>query len=173
MKTAKTALALLLLLAVPSLSEDIELVSRDAMEITSASERRQRKRTKSCGNDFKEKGLAYPAASHFAAEPSNKRPCWSSGRQTRKISLSFSCTNIRFALRRELWGPSAALGTNRCRRAFTNWNWFNPQSNFFLSLHISYPNASDRILGLTSESGCGDIFSSRQLRFDRVHSHHG
>ena len=36
-------------------------------------------------------------------------------------------------------------------------DWFNPQSNFFLSLHISYPNASDRILGSHQNPG-GDIF---------------
>jgi murein L,D-transpeptidase YafK len=36
-------------------------------------------------------------------------------------------------------------------------DWFNPQSNFFLSLHISYPNASDRIVGSHKNLG-GDIF---------------
>jgi len=40
---------------------------------------------------------------------------------------------------------------------FYELDWFNPQSNFFLSLHISYPNASDRILGSHQNPG-GDIF---------------
>ena len=40
---------------------------------------------------------------------------------------------------------------------FYELDWFNPQSNFFLSLHISYPNASDRILGSHGNPG-GDIF---------------
>ena len=40
---------------------------------------------------------------------------------------------------------------------FYDLDWFNPQSNFFLSLHISYPNASDRILGSPKNPG-GDIF---------------
>jgi len=33
---------------------------------------------------------------------------------------------------------------------------FNPQSNFQLSLHVSYPNAADRISG--SKQNLGDIF---------------
>ena len=40
---------------------------------------------------------------------------------------------------------------------FYELDWFNPQSNFFLSLHINYPNASDRILGSRKNPG-GDIF---------------
>ena len=40
---------------------------------------------------------------------------------------------------------------------FYELDWFNPQSNFFLSLHVSYPNESDRILGSRQNPG-GDIF---------------
>jgi murein L,D-transpeptidase YafK len=36
-------------------------------------------------------------------------------------------------------------------------DWFNPQSNFYLSLHVSYPNAADRVLGSKQNLG-GDIF---------------
>ncbi len=40
---------------------------------------------------------------------------------------------------------------------FYELDWFNPQSNFYLSLHVSYPNESDRILGSRQNPG-GDIF---------------
>jgi murein L,D-transpeptidase YafK len=40
---------------------------------------------------------------------------------------------------------------------FYELDWFNPQSNFYLSLHVSYPNESDRILGSRTNPG-GDIF---------------
>jgi murein L,D-transpeptidase YafK len=40
---------------------------------------------------------------------------------------------------------------------FYELDWFNPQSNFYLSLHVSYPNESDRILGSRKNPG-GDIF---------------
>lgn len=36
-------------------------------------------------------------------------------------------------------------------------DWFKPQSNFVLSLHINYLNAADRILGSQENPG-GDIF---------------
>ena len=40
---------------------------------------------------------------------------------------------------------------------FYELDWFNPQSNFYLSLHVSYPKESDRILGERKNQG-GDIF---------------
>ena len=43
---------------------------------------------------------------------------------------------------------------------FYELDWFNPQSNFYLSLHVSYPNGSDRILGERKNPG-GDIFLHR------------
>jgi len=47
-------------------------------------------------------------------------------------------------------------------------DWFNPQYNCFLSLHISYPNASDGILGshkIRSATTCFTATASRSVRF--------
>jgi murein L,D-transpeptidase YafK len=54
-------------------------------------------------------------------------------------------------------GPKRRFGDEQVPEGFYELDWFNPQSNFFLSLHISYPNASDRILGSHQNLG-GDIF---------------
>ena len=54
-------------------------------------------------------------------------------------------------------GPKRRFGDEQVPEGFYELDWFNPQSNFFLSLHISYPNASDRILGSHKNPG-GDIF---------------
>jgi murein L,D-transpeptidase YafK len=54
-------------------------------------------------------------------------------------------------------GPKRRFGDEQVPEGFYELDWFNPQSNFFLSLHISYPNASDRILGSRQNPG-GDIF---------------
>jgi murein L,D-transpeptidase YafK len=54
-------------------------------------------------------------------------------------------------------GPKRRFGDEQVPEGFYDLDWFNPQSNFFLSLHISYPNASDRILGSHQNPG-GDIF---------------
>lgn len=54
-------------------------------------------------------------------------------------------------------GPKRRFGDEQVPEGFYELDWFNPQSNFFLSMHINYPNASDRILGYRQNLG-GDIF---------------
>jgi murein L,D-transpeptidase YafK len=54
-------------------------------------------------------------------------------------------------------GPKRRFGDEQVPEGFYDLDWFNPQSNFYLSLHISYPNAADRILGSHQNPG-GDIF---------------
>ena len=54
-------------------------------------------------------------------------------------------------------GPKRRFGDQQVPEGFYELDWFNPQSNFFLSMHINYPNASDRILGFRQNLG-GDIF---------------
>ncbi|HKW63844.1 MAG TPA: L,D-transpeptidase family protein [Candidatus Acidoferrum sp.] len=54
-------------------------------------------------------------------------------------------------------GPKRRFGDTQVPEGFYELDWFNPQSNFFLSMHISYPNASDRVLGYRQNLG-GDIF---------------
>jgi murein L,D-transpeptidase YafK len=54
-------------------------------------------------------------------------------------------------------GPKRQFGDTQVPEGFYQLDWFNPQSNFFLSMHINYPNAADRILGSHQNPG-GDIF---------------
>ena len=54
-------------------------------------------------------------------------------------------------------GPKRRSGDEQVPEGFYTLDWFNPQSNFHLSLHISYPNRSDRILGSHDNPG-GNIF---------------
>lgn len=54
-------------------------------------------------------------------------------------------------------GPKRRFGDEQVPEGFYELDWFNPQSNFYLSLHVSYPNAADRILGSKQNLG-GDIF---------------
>ena len=54
-------------------------------------------------------------------------------------------------------GPKRRLGDEQVPEGFYELDGFNPQSNFYLSLHVSYPNAADRILGSKQNLG-GDIF---------------
>lgn len=54
-------------------------------------------------------------------------------------------------------GPKRRFGDEQVPEGFYELDWFNPQSNFYLSLHVSYPNGADRILGSKQNLG-GDIF---------------
>lgn len=54
-------------------------------------------------------------------------------------------------------GPKRRAGDQQVPEGFYDLDWFNPQSNFHLSMHISYPNPADRILK-TGENPGGDIF---------------
>ena len=54
-------------------------------------------------------------------------------------------------------GPKRKMGDMQVPEGFYRLTVFNPVSNFYLSLGVSYPNTSDRILGEKNHLG-GDIF---------------
>lgn len=54
-------------------------------------------------------------------------------------------------------GPKRKSGDNQVPEGFYHINRFNPSSNFYLSLGLNYPNASDKIKGVKGNLG-GDIF---------------
>jgi murein L,D-transpeptidase YafK len=56
-----------------------------------------------------------------------------------------------------IFGPKRKQGDGQVPEGFYEIDRFNPSSNFYLSLGVSYPNASDRILGNKGSLG-GDIF---------------
>ena len=54
-------------------------------------------------------------------------------------------------------GPKRKQGDGQVPEGFYEIDRFNPSSNFYLSLGVNYPNASDKILGSKGNYG-GDIF---------------
>ena len=54
-------------------------------------------------------------------------------------------------------GPKRKQGDSQVPEGFYEIDRFNPSSNFYLSLGLNYPNASDKILGYKANYG-GDIF---------------
>lgn len=54
-------------------------------------------------------------------------------------------------------GPKRQMGDRQIPEGFYHFDRYNPNSSFYLSLGINYPNASDRILGTQGRLG-GDIF---------------
>jgi len=102
------------------------------------------------------KGLAYPPRAILlrAFKKEGVLELWGSESEARPYVLlkSYGICATSGAL-----GPKRRFGDEQVPEGFYDLDWFNPQSNFLLSMHINYPNAADRILGFRANPG-GDIF---------------
>lgn len=105
---------------------------------------------------FKEKGLIYPPRTILlrAFKQEAALELWAADTEDKPFVLVHE---YRICTSSGTLGPKRRFGDEQVAEGFYELDWFNPQSNFFLSLHISYPNASDRILGSHQNPG-GDIF---------------
>jgi murein L,D-transpeptidase YafK len=155
MNTAKIALTFLFLLVTPSSAKEpgsfrdlqwkyprVRTASKEKDEVL-----RQR---------FKEKGLAYPPRAILlrAFKQEGALELWAAAAEDQPYVLVHE---YRICTSSGTLGPKRRFGDEQVPEGFYELDWFNPQSNFFLCLHISYPNASDRILGSHKNLG-GDIF---------------
>ena len=105
---------------------------------------------------FQEKGLPYPPHAILlrAFKKEAVLELWATAAENHPYVLIHEysiCTSS------GVLGPKRRFGDEQVPEGFYELDWFNPQSNFYLSMHISYPNASDRILGSHQNPGC-DIF---------------
>ena len=104
---------------------------------------------------FAQKGLAYPAKAILlrAFKKEALLELWAQKPSSAEYVLvkTYSVCATSGVL-----GPKRKFGDEQVPEGFYELDGFNPQSNFYLSLHVSYPNAADRILG--SQHPGGDIF---------------
>jgi murein L,D-transpeptidase YafK len=105
---------------------------------------------------FDERGLTYPAAEIFMRVFKRERVLELWVRSSDRATFDLLKTYPICALAGEL-GPKRRQGDNQTPEGFYRIEHFNPTSSFYLSLHVDYPNPSDRILGVRSSLG-GDIF---------------
>jgi murein L,D-transpeptidase YafK len=105
---------------------------------------------------FQEKALPYPphAILFRAFKKEAALELWATAADNQHYVLVHE---YRICTSSGVLGPKRRFGDEQVPEGFYDLDWFNPQSNFFLSLHISYPNASDRVLGSHQNPG-GDIF---------------
>jgi murein L,D-transpeptidase YafK len=105
---------------------------------------------------FKQKGLQYPPRTillrAFKKEASLELWVEDSPGRSYALAKTYSICETSGKL-----GPKRVFGDQQVPEGYYELDWFNPQSNFYLSLHVNYPNASDRILGSRTNPG-GDIF---------------
>jgi murein L,D-transpeptidase YafK len=106
---------------------------------------------------FHEQGITYPAAEIFMRIFKRERSLelWVrpvGGDQFQLLKTYGIC-----AMAGTL-GPKRRQGDNQTPEGFYQISFFNPRSDFHLSLHINYPNRRDRAAGLEGVSLGGDIY---------------
>jgi hypothetical protein len=106
---------------------------------------------------FHERGITYPAAEIFMRIFKRERSLelWVRGQGADRFELLKLYDICAMA---GTMGPKQRQGDNQTPEGFYYVEFFNPRSEFHLSLHINYPNARDRAAGLEGVSLGGDIY---------------
>jgi murein L,D-transpeptidase YafK len=106
---------------------------------------------------FHERGIRYPAAEVFMRIFKRERTLelWALGADAEQFALLKTYTIC--ALAGEL-GPKRRQGDNQTPEGFYAITFFNPRSDFYLSLHVDYPNRRDRALAKEGVRLGGDIY---------------
>jgi murein L,D-transpeptidase YafK len=105
---------------------------------------------------FHERGIRYPAAEMFIRIFKRERAMELWVRSPDNATFELLKAYDICALAGEL-GPKRRQGDSQVPEGFYAVDFFNPQSDYHLSLHVDYPNARDRWLGGDSKLG-GDIY---------------
>ena len=105
---------------------------------------------------FKDRDLEYPAAELFFRIFKRERVLEVWARDVEDQTLTHVKSYPICALAGRL-GPKRSLGDNQTPEGFYYIDSFNPVSGFYLSLHLDYPNKSDRLL-TTADNPGSNIF---------------
>jgi murein L,D-transpeptidase YafK len=105
---------------------------------------------------YRDRGIPYPAAEVFMRVFKRERvlELWARPAGADRFALLREYPVC--ALAGEI-GPKRRQGDNQTPEGFYEVDSFNPNSEYLLSLHVNYPNDSDRMLGHRSNPG-GAIF---------------
>lgn len=107
-------------------------------------------------NKFESKGLTFPMKDIF----------WRAFKHYKTLELWAYCADSQSYILVETYkicetvgdfGPKRQEGDFQIPEGFYYLDIFNPDSKYFLSMHVNYPNESDRILGVQGKLG-GDIY---------------
>lgn len=105
---------------------------------------------------FRQKGLAYPPKRIFIRvfKREKELELWASASDAEPYGLLKTYPVCESS---GVLGPKRSQGDGQVPEGFYELENFNPQSNYHLSIRVSYPNASDRVLGARGRLG-GDIY---------------
>jgi murein L,D-transpeptidase YafK len=106
---------------------------------------------------FHERGIRYPAAEVFVRVFKRERSLEVWVRPDAADQFALLKTYTICAWSGEL-GPKRRQGDNQVPEGFYYIDFFNPRSDFHLSLHVDYPNRRDRAVAAEGASLGGDIY---------------
>jgi murein L,D-transpeptidase YafK len=106
---------------------------------------------------FHERGIRYPAAEVFLRIFKRERSLELWVRPEGEAEFALLKTYAICALAGEL-GPKRKQGDAQVPEGFYAIDFFNPRSDFLLSLHLDYPNNRDRVMGADGVDLGGEIF---------------
>ena len=105
---------------------------------------------------FRDRGITYPAAEIFMRvfKREHQLEMWvrPEGQDTFALLKTYEICALN-----DLPGPKRVQGDERTPEGFYFIDNFNPQSGYYLSLRVNYPNESDVALGKNARMG-GDVF---------------
>ena len=105
---------------------------------------------------FSSKGLAYPPKDIYirSFKSNNDMELWARDSDTAQYTM---VKNYRVCALSGILGPKRQEGDRQVPEGLYFIDDFNPKSDFYLSLLLSYPNYSDMIMGNKTKPG-GDIY---------------
>jgi murein L,D-transpeptidase YafK len=105
---------------------------------------------------FETKGLAYPPYQVYirSFKSNNEMELWARNNDTSEYKL---VKNYRVCALSGVLGPKRTEGDHQVPEGLYFIDDFNPKSDFYLSLLLSYPNYSDMVMGNKEKPG-GDIY---------------
>jgi murein L,D-transpeptidase YafK len=106
---------------------------------------------------FHDRGISYPAAEIFMRIFKRERSLELWVRPTDGERFELLKTYSICAMAGEM-GPKRRQGDNQTPEGFYAISWFNPRSEYHLSLHLDYPNRRDRAAAVDGVRLGGDIF---------------
>ncbi len=109
----------------------------------------------SAAKEFRKKNIAWPPKDIYlrAFKSQNELELWARNNETTEYKL---IKTYRICALSGALGPKRAQGDRQVPEGYYFIEDFNPKSDYYLSMQLSYPNYSDRLLG--KENLGGDIY---------------
>jgi len=154
-KSGFTLFFVLSMNALPSIAQSEDQTFKNYQLSSSRVADAGKKYTDTISKEFKKKGLAFPPRDIYlrAFKSQNELELWARNNESAEYKL---VKTYRICALSGLLGPKRTQGDRQVPEGYYFIEDFNPKSDYYLSMQLSYPNYSDEKLGGNNLGG--DIF---------------